>query len=147
MASSVATTHSGRRARPSLILLTATGLTLVGLAPSPALAVPAESIWDGGAGDGLWSSAGNWSGDVLPGPETVVRIEDTADVVRVDVDTSFSGGGQLHLDGELGVSPTLVVDSGVTLTLSGSSHIVRGFSVVSNEGTGNPAAAAALVRA
>jgi len=43
--------------------------------------------WDDGAGDGLWSSATNWSGDVLPGPNDDVTIG--AYTVYLDVDASI----------------------------------------------------------
>ena len=103
------------RFKVTLIILASIILLVI----PPAVANLGAAVWDGGGGDGLWSNPANWSGDVLPGPASVVRIENTADEVHVDVDVTLSGDGQLHLDGDPGVSPTLVVDSGVTLTLSG----------------------------
>jgi hypothetical protein len=43
--------------------------------------------WDDGAGDGLWGSAANWSGDVLPGPNDDVTIG--AYTVYLNVDASI----------------------------------------------------------
>ena len=96
----------------------------------PGMAICAT--WDGEAGNGLWSDPINWLGDVLPGPTTQVRIEDAAAEVHVDVDVTV---GPLYLDGAVDTSPTLIVDSGVTLTLSGSQNVWSGWSVISNQGT------------
>src|SRR5262245_7238986 len=35
--------------------------------------------WDGGAGDGLWTSADNWSGDSVPGANDDVTIDVAGD--------------------------------------------------------------------
>ncbi|MCA1683651.1 MAG: hypothetical protein LC708_00750, partial [Actinobacteria bacterium] len=94
--------------------------------------------WDGGAGDGLWSSPANWSGDALPGSTTEVVIENTADTVRLDVDFSLTGGGSLTLRGFGATAPTLVVDAGRTLTFDNPGQIrntVNGHAKVRNDGT------------
>ena len=38
--------------------------------------------WDGDAGDGLWSSPANWTGDLVPGLNDDVVIEAAAAMVR-----------------------------------------------------------------
>jgi len=105
--------------------------------PSAVLAAdPGSTQWDGGAGDGLWSSALNWSGDVLPGPTTSVVIENQPAIVHMDVDVTLSGTGSLKVSG-LGVNaPTLVVDPGTTLTLAnpGMNNVVEYDASLRNEG-------------
>jgi len=43
----------------------------------------ADSIsWDGGAGNGLWESATNWSGDAVPTSSDDVTINNTTVTLR-----------------------------------------------------------------
>ncbi len=65
----------------------------------------ANITWNGNAGDGLWSTAGNWSSGAVPGDEDVVTIG--ADMT-LDIDTTIK---ELKFSG----SPTL---SGSTHTLT-----------------------------
>ncbi|MFW5719711.1 MAG: beta strand repeat-containing protein [Candidatus Dojkabacteria bacterium] len=53
---------------------------------------PPGITWDGGAGDGLWSSAANWSGDVLPGSTDVVIFNGT-NTANVSIDQSIDVQG------------------------------------------------------
>ncbi|MFC2009846.1 PKD domain-containing protein [Chloroflexota bacterium] len=75
--------------------------------------VQAASVsWDGGGGDGLWSTAANWSGDTLPQSEDAILISGSAG--EVVLDTDFTLIGKLTVDGD---GATLRIESGVTLTL------------------------------
>ena len=113
-------------------------ITILGSA-TPAFAVdPTVATWDGGAGDGLWSSAANWSGDVVPGPTTAVVIENQAATVHLDVNFTFSGVGSFKLAGFGANAPTLVVDAGRTLTFDNpgqNRNVVESDATLRNEGT------------
>ena len=71
--------------------------------------------WTGGAGDGLWGTAGNWSGGVVPA---------MADDVVVDVATApvivFAGGRREVRS--LVLRESLVIDSG-TLAVVGAARV------------------------
>ena len=51
--------------------------------------------WDGDAGDGLWSTPANWSGDTLPLSDDIIVISGDAisadALVHLDIDFTFSG--------------------------------------------------------
>ena len=49
----------------------------------------AEYVWDGGAGDGKWSSAANWNPDGVPGKDDTVRFTSASGSSTVDAD--FAG--------------------------------------------------------
>ena len=58
----------------------------------------ATKTWDGEAGDGLWSTAVNWSGDTLPTNLNEVIIDDrfVADpVVHLDINFTLGVAGDL----------------------------------------------------
>jgi hypothetical protein len=99
--------------------------------------------WDGGANDGLWQSAANWSGDTLPTPDEEVEIPSGAQVrstANVEI-SQLTNSGALILDsgaftvtgvitspgaltvngGSLGLSNTLTVTNVLTWT-GGSIH-------------------------
>ena len=46
--------------------------------------------WDNTSGDGLWSTATNWSGDVLPGSTDIV-VFDATSTTDSTIDASFAG--------------------------------------------------------
>lgn len=51
-------------------------VALVGLLLIPGAVVRGATVtWDGGAGDGSWHAAANWSGNILPGADDDVVIE------------------------------------------------------------------------
>ncbi|HET9692280.1 MAG TPA: invasin domain 3-containing protein, partial [Acidimicrobiales bacterium] len=57
---------------------TATGTTPVDeYAPAAATAPACTDTWTGGAGDGTWSTAGNWSSGAAPGPTDIGCLPDT----------------------------------------------------------------------
>jgi len=70
-------------------------------------------IWDGEAGDGLWSSALNWNGNTLPAAEDVIILTGAGQTVRLD--TPFTLRELLVI--EPGV--TFAIDNGVTLMVTG----------------------------
>ena len=83
-------------------------------------------IWDGGGGDGLWQTAANWSGDVLPG---------AAD----DVILSAAGGASVSITNTLQTtlkslqSSNSLVQSGGSLRLtSGNSRVDAPLSLLGN---------------
>ena len=72
--------------------------------------------WDGEAGDGLWSSPLNWSGDVLPGADDDVKIDVGGPAsVRLETATTIAS---LSLGSDAGAPQDLVL-AGSTLTLGG----------------------------
>ena len=72
--------------------------------------------WDGGAGDGLWSTAANWSGDVLPGSGDNVLLNAGANVTSATgavgnvVVGNADGNGSLNM-----VSPGSLTAKSLTI--------------------------------
>ncbi|HRI11997.1 MAG TPA: hypothetical protein PLX89_03240, partial [Verrucomicrobiota bacterium] len=58
-------------------------------------------VWDGEAGDGLWTTPANWSGDQVPGIEDEVSIPESAEVVLHGSQTVLAlvNGGALWVQG------------------------------------------------
>ncbi|MFC1953606.1 PKD domain-containing protein [Chloroflexota bacterium] len=78
-----------------------------------AIPVQAASVsWDGGSGDGLWSTPANWSGDSLPQSDDTISILGSAGEVVLDAD--FTLIGKINV---IGAGNILRIGSGVTLTL------------------------------
>ena len=100
--------------RPTLLFLAA--VLIAGLMASSRATEAASKTWDGDSGDGLWSTALNWSGDTVPQSTDVVLISGDAGVVRLDVDFTVEGGIEIG-SFSLADVDTLVVDPGVTLTI------------------------------
>jgi hypothetical protein len=95
-----------------------------GLVSRPAADPPGTATWDGEAGDGLWSSATNWVGDVLPaggdnGDNIVIPAFDGQ--VLLDMDYTLTGNMTIGASGA--TSPTLVIDSGKTLTVDNTGSV------------------------
>lgn len=114
---------SGRRALVATAVLAAMGAGGVGLAPAegaPVAQAACTVTWDGEAGDGLWETPRNWSGDALPGPDDDVCVAGGAAVTL-----SFGSAEvrSLTADGPLTVQRALLLaaDSrvGGALTLDG----------------------------
>lgn len=67
----------------------------------------AQTVWTGGAGDGLWQSVGNWNNG-LPASGVVTRI---------------STGASVSLDNASGATSNLLMAGGSTLTVSGGASL------------------------
>ncbi len=79
-----------RLARFSVPLLVLFVVVIGAAWPSSALGV--VRTWDGGAGNGLWSSPANWSGDVLPGAADTAQFDGTNTTdVTIDANVSVQG--------------------------------------------------------
>jgi hypothetical protein len=86
--------------------------------------------WDGGGGNGLWSLATNWTGDVLPAAASSVTIGSSFGTILFDINS-------LSLTA-LTASSALDIQNGKTLTLTGSGTFNA---IVSGAGTFNIAGA------
>ena len=80
-------------------------------------------VWDGGGGDGDWSTAANWTDDTLPGVNADVCILDAGATVALDTNAEVD---QLVSDG------ALTIESSRTLTVNGDSE-VNGALVISGD--------------
>ncbi len=96
-------------------LITTTGLTAANITQL------ASVTWNGNAGDGLWSSAGNWVGSALPDQNNVVAV-----VIPSDESVTFDS----DIVGTIG---STIANSG-TLTFNGSNNFTFG-QVISGTGT------------
>ena len=73
-----------------------------------------NGTWDNGGGDGLWSTAANWSGDALPNAGDAVVFDNTSDAdCAVDADVTVAS---------LTVDPAY----GGTITLQASRSLMTG---------------------
>ena len=70
-------------------------------------------VWDGEAGNGLWSTPLNWSGDVLPSATDGISIPAGSGTVHLDMDAVIQNSLTM------GSGAVLEVDGGATLTLEG----------------------------
>src|SRR5436305_13466153 len=137
-----------RRGAPGAVvhlLLLLCGATAVALlvAPQPAGAATCTITWTGGGGDGRWTTAGNWSPARIPTTTDYACIPAGAGTVTVPtgsnivlgIDAQGTGltvtGGTLELTDATQPSTvrnlsfsggTITVDSGVSLTLAGTTQ-------------------------
>jgi len=82
--------------------------------------------WDGGAGDGLWTNAVNWSGNVLPGAGDTIYITNLATANALGLASS----------GNLPSGATLTISGGATLTMSSGAIRLNGSTLnVASNGT------------
>lgn len=97
--------YSGKKS-----LVAVCGLVLMG----SALSLTAQSIWDGGGGDGKWSTAANWQGDAVPASAstTVIQFAGASQAV-VDVDSAIAAKSIAF---NSGASAFTVGGSALTLT-------------------------------
>ena len=72
----------------------------------------AAVAWDGGAGDNLWSSAANWSGDVLPGSADQVTIPAGFSTIQY---TAAVPAANRVVDSLATASPLFVKDSSIAV--------------------------------
>jgi hypothetical protein len=70
-----------------------------------------DGLWDGDAGDGLWTTAANWDGNILP--------SSTADIVINNGDAVTLPSGTIDVKSiSLTNSSDLTIDPGVNITIS-----------------------------
>ncbi len=134
-----------RRRRARVVLaasIALAGVVLVGLASrftAVGLADPPCGVtWTGAGGDGLWSTAGNWSGDAVPGAGDAVCIPsgDTVSVVSGDAEADSIEGDAATLDvegGSLTLTDSASESTLSTLSLSGGELDVDGELMIDSE--------------
>src|ERR1700739_922133 len=110
------------------------GLLLAAAVPGGSLA-QAQSCnveWTGNAGDGLWSTAGNWSTNQVPGPTSDVCI------VAAPSTPSCAPAGCVEASGVPSISVnSILVDQGSWLELgSGTVSIANSLTVQGQEAGG-----------
>ena len=78
----------------------------------------AAVAWDGGAGDGLWSSALNWDSDAVPTSADDVTIDDAAGVTVTIGGTTSAEAQSLTIGNGSGSDVILVISSSSTSPLT-----------------------------
>ncbi len=129
----------------STVFVTGLVLFFVNLYP-PGLSRAATVVWTGETGDGLWQTAGNWSGSAVPTASDDVTIASTSTLITVTLSSgqtaNFStltiGGETLLtnfiLEGNIGTGGSITIDNSgvleqknaVTQTISGTLTIKGG---------------------
>jgi hypothetical protein len=89
---------------------------VAGLLFSPNLAQACTTSWTGTAGDGLWTTAGNWSTDMVPTATDDVCLDASSSATLAMVNT---GVHSLTNAGTLTLSATLSLANGTTSSNSG----------------------------
>ena len=77
--------------------------------------------WDGGGGDGLWSTAANWIDDTLPTSSNIIRLSGNVGTIHLDMNFTIGDGvgGGLELGTNFGTDvDVVVIDPGYILTLN-----------------------------
>jgi hypothetical protein len=71
--------------------------------------------WDGGAGDGLWSSATNWNPDQVPGAgdDVIITGDVTLDLANISVHSLTSQSGYLFGSSNLNISTNYDLNNGL----------------------------------
>ncbi len=81
--------------------------------------------WDGGGGDGLWATAANWVGNIVPGPGDDVILDNA--VVLATYTVTLPGGAVTTTVSTLTITPSAA--NNITLTLPNSNTANPGLSV------------------
>ena len=91
---------------------------------SCSLAFGVDAVWDGGAGDGLWSSRFNWAGDAVPPVGNRIIIEPAA-AANVIFDAASYAANKLIVGSAAAAAPgtTLTFQAG---TLTNPSYFILG---------------------
>ncbi len=116
-------------------------LTVVGGGITPTF------TWDNDSGDGLWSTAANWSDDIVPGPGDNVVFNGivsnsncTVDVVAEVANLTISYAGDLRLNNKISVTSNFLLENARLIT--GVEAIeIQGDLVVNDLSYGNAASA------
>jgi hypothetical protein len=88
--------------------------------------LPSTILWNGNAGDGLWQSAANWAGSIVPGPQDDAVIDDTSPPVTVTLAPASSVSVK-----RLTSTKDFVLAGSLTLT-AGSSSLSGAFTLNSH---------------
>ncbi len=94
-------------------------------APTPPPSGPDVS-WDGGAGDGLWTSELNWSGNALPASGDTIEISNGDTVDMPADDWSLATGVTIHVTGNSQIDSSMGaarLHSGMVFNFSAGSGI------------------------
>lgn len=124
-------------------ILTVFLLTFVSFPFSPKVALAAAVSWDGGAGNGLWESATNWSNDAVPTTSDDVTIDNAAVTLSSGQIANFStltiGLGinvtSLTLTGNIGTGGSITIANGGVMTQKNiTTQIITGTLTVQSGG-------------
>lgn len=85
----------------------------------------ATITWDGGGGDGEWTTASNWDGNVLPSSSDDV-------VIDLNDEVTLSSGTHTVKSIELKESSRLIISSGVVLNINVNNNSTVGISTTGN---------------
>jgi len=101
------------------------------------------AVWTGSAGDGLWSSAGNWAGDAVPtagqdvqfnnltgsGTPQIIQVNEAVEVGSMTMDnTILQGSDAITIDGNVtvGTSNYVAIIAPITLTHTTTLNVSAG---------------------
>jgi len=87
-------------------------------------AIDYDVTWDGGAGDGLWSNATNWTGDALPADYDVIGIHGAT--VDATAQQWLPGHSAIHLTGASTLTGGLVRASASTIYVGSQAALTGG---------------------
>ncbi len=74
--------------------------------------------WTGAAGDNLWSTAANWSGNAVPEADSAVTVSLNANEAKTIVITEGAVAGSLTITGPATGTATLAIDGAETASLT-----------------------------
>jgi|GEM_PF-3800382 len=87
-----------------------------------------DATWDGSAGDGLWATGENWTGDIAPNaPDATARFDGTGVMGVVDMNGAALSVLDMHLSG---AANGYNISSG-TLTATNINHSASGTNTIS----------------
>ncbi len=98
---------------------------------------PAGYYWDGGGSTSKWSEAANWTGDVVPGADDIVYLDNTyaSGGYTVDFDLQRDSCSRMKIDGGGSNNITLNIGSNDTLVIGGDIIIGTGTSLAQADNT------------
>ena len=88
--------------------------------------------WTGAAGNNLWSTAANWSGNAVPEPDSEVTIPLAANDYKTITITEGAVAGSLSIVGPDSGAPTLTINGTGALTVSGQMLTTGNVTVTQN---------------
>jgi len=91
-----------------------------GLSNGATVWVPLTFVWDGGGGDNNWSTAANWSGDIVPGENDDVVFDNTSNKpCTIDVSTTVASFSVM-------AGSTITITASGNLTVTGDVNLSTG---------------------